>query len=268
MARRKNTFPLHIERMIAAIYAAALRRLAKRVMAGFKRSYHSDSARFDESFREYLARMMNEDPDIMTNKFIQYKIERAEMALRFYAFRTVSDSMTAIKNLKKRDFAKLAIEQAVDSPFIMEIKENFIKTNMEMLDLAGKEYISGISEAAMNTFLNGGSMDDLVETMTEYTDGDVARAEFWAQDQMSSAYSEYTGQLHKEAGLDNYVWRTSGDNAVREAHRELEGKTFSWATGAPMQDDCGGGLYNPGTPYRCRCTAEPTLDEPDEGGVE
>jgi len=274
MARRKNTFPLHLERMMADLYASALRRMAKSVMrtikSTYKAEYHNTPAaiKADESFKEMIARLTQEYTDYLTSKNMLYKVKRAEMALRSWSFRTVSDSMTAIKDLKKRDYAMLAIEQAIDSPFVKAVSDNFIKTNMEMLEAAGKEYISGISEAAMNTFINGGSMKDLTATMTKYTDGDVAKAEFWATDQMSSAYSEYTGQLHKEAGLDNYVWRTSGDNAVREAHRELEGKTFSWAKGAPMQDDCGGGLYNPGTPYRCRCTAEPTLSEPDEDGGE
>jgi SPP1 gp7 family putative phage head morphogenesis protein len=274
MARRKNTFPLHLERMMADLYASALRRMAKSVMrtikSTYKAEYHNTPAaiKADESFKEMIARLTQEYTDYLTSKNMLYKVKRAEMALRSWSFRTVSDSMTAIKDLKKRDYAMLAIEQAIDSPFVKAVSDNFIKTNMEMLEAAGKEYISGISEAAMNTFINGGSMKDLTATMTKYTDGDVARAELWAQDQMGDAYSEYTNQLHKEAGIDNFVWRTCGDNAVRETHAELEGRVFSRVRGVPDGTLSKPGARLPGQDYRCRCTMEPTLDETDDGNAE
>jgi SPP1 gp7 family putative phage head morphogenesis protein len=272
MARRKNKFPLHIERMMVDIYAGALRRLAKRVMSGIKRTYKAEREnlpaaviKVDESFREYLARMMDEDPEIMTNQYIQYQIERVEMALRSYAFRTVSDSMKAIKDTKKREYAKFGIKQAIDSPFIQSVTDNFIMTNMKMLDLVGKDYMAGIQEAAMNTFLNGGSMQELEDEMFDYTEGDTAKAEFWARDQVGDAYSSYADELFKEAGIDNFIWRTTGDNHVREAHAELEGRIFSMAKGAPAGTLSKPGARLPGQDYNCRCTAEPTLEEPEEG---
>jgi SPP1 gp7 family putative phage head morphogenesis protein len=272
MARRKNTFPLHLERMMADLYASALRRMAKNVMRTIKNKYkeehHNTPAavmiQADESFKEMVARLTQEYTDYLTSKNMLYKVKRAEMALRSWSFKTVSDSMTAIKDLKKRDYAMLAIEQAVDSPLVQTISDNFIKTNMEMLEAAGKEYISGISEAAMDTFLNGGSMQDLTDAMTEYTNGDVAKAEFWATDQMGDAYASYTDELHNEAGIDNFIWRTCGDNAVRDSHAELEGRTFTRARGVPEGTLSKPGAKLPGQDYRCRCTMEPTLDEPDK----
>ena len=59
--------------------------------------------------------------------------------------------------------------------------------------------------------------------------------------------------------VQNLVWeairtgQSVGDNRVREKHRQLEGKIFSWGTGA-------NGLY-PGQDYQCRCWAEPVWEE-------
>jgi len=48
-----------------------------------------------------------------------------------------------------------------------------------------------------------------------------------------------------------YIWRDSSDERVRTAHKENDGKIFSWtnppATGHPTQD------------YQCRCDAEPVM---------
>lgn len=269
--RRKNTFPLHIEQMMANIYGSAIRRLAKDAMRTIKNKYreeyHNTPAavmiKADESFKEMIANLIAEYTDYFKSKYMRHKIERAEMALRTWSFRMVKDSMDVIKNVKKKDYALLAIEQAVDSPFIQTMRENFVKTNMSLVELAGKEYISGISDVAMDAFLNGRSTQELSESMLEFTNEDISKAEFWAQDQVGDAYAGYTEELQKEAGIDYFTWRTVGDNHVRETHQELEGRTFSWARGAEGLLSKPGAKF-PGQDYRCRCTAEPTMEEPEE----
>jgi SPP1 gp7 family putative phage head morphogenesis protein len=274
--RRKNTFPLHIEQMMANIYGSAIRRLAKDAMRTIKNKYreeyHNTPAvvmiKADESFREMIANLIEEYTAYLVLKNMQYKIERASMALRAWSFRMVKDSFDVIKNLQKKDFALLAIEQALDSPFIQAVGENFIKTNMELVELAGKEYIAGISDVAMDTFLKGGSMDDLAESMLEYTDGDAAKAEFWARDQVGDAYASYTETLHKEAGIENFIWRTVGDNHVRKEHAELEGRIFTNTRGVSAGILSKPGAKLPGQDYNCRCTMEPTMEEQSNEEVE
>ena len=52
---------------------------------------------------------------------------------------------------------------------------------------------------------------------------------------------------------DYYIWRTKGDDKVRSAHAEREGKIFNWHV--PPE----GG--HPGEDYNCRCWAEPYRPE-------
>ena len=52
---------------------------------------------------------------------------------------------------------------------------------------------------------------------------------------------------------DYYIWRTVGDDKVRSAHAEREGKIFNWHV--PPE----GG--HPGEDYNCRCWAEPYRPE-------
>lgn len=62
-----------------------------------------------------------------------------------------------------------------------------------------------------------------------------------------------TGIRQQSVGVTHYVWRTCQDNAVRDSHRDREGRVFSWQE-RPM-----GG--HPGEDYNCRCEAEPSRPE-------
>ena len=49
----------------------------------------------------------------------------------------------------------------------------------------------------------------------------------------------------KKNEQDYYIWRTKGDNKVRDRHKEREGKVFNW-----HMPPTGG---HPGEDYNCRC---------------
>lgn len=84
---------------------------------------------------------------------------------------------------------------------------------------------------------------------------ETAHADLVAQDQMARLNGRITQGLQAAAGVTHYWWRTSRDQLVRESHRLVADKLWSWAAGAPNV-----GFYgeagHPGQCGRCRCTAE------------
>lgn len=84
---------------------------------------------------------------------------------------------------------------------------------------------------------------------------EAAHADLIAQDQMARLNGRITQGMQSAAGVTHYWWRTSRDQRVRESHRAVADKRWSWAAGAP-----GVGFYgeagHPGQCGRCRCTAE------------
>jgi hypothetical protein len=62
-------------------------------------------------------------------------------------------------------------------------------------------------------------------------------------------------QYHKEqylgAGVPRYVWRTSKDCDVRNGHKQLEGRVFTWSEGAPAKYMSNGKNNNPHEDYQC-----------------
>ena len=92
--------------------------------------------------------------------------------------------------------------------------------------------------------------------------GQVAhsRAMLIARTETSRAASNLTQARAQNIGSTHYIWRTSGDGAVREDHKHLNGKIFAWAD-PPIADERTGAKANPGCIYNCRCFAEPLLSE-------
>ena len=58
----------------------------------------------------------------------------------------------------------------------------------------------------------------------------------------------------KEIGVTEDVWRTAGDERVRETHAANDGETFKWSDDTPGPAD-----GRPGEEINCRCYAEPVL---------
>jgi SPP1 gp7 family putative phage head morphogenesis protein len=94
-------------------------------------------------------------------------------------------------------------------------------------------------------------VDDIMSTL-DPEDGPVSsRAARIARDQTSKLNGELTKARQTDLGITHYIWRTSGDERVRDSHAAHEGERYAWdeppATGHPGED------------INCRCTAEPDI---------
>ncbi|CAN0620488.1 Phage head morphogenesis, SPP1 gp7 family domain protein [Burkholderia multivorans] len=92
--------------------------------------------------------------------------------------------------------------------------------------------------------------------------GDVAksRADLIARTEVSRTATTLTEARARGVGSPGYFWRTSGDSDVREDHRELDGKFFTWDA-PPIADKRSGARSHPGCIWNCRCWAEPVVPD-------
>ncbi|GAG93926.1 unnamed protein product, partial [marine sediment metagenome] len=70
--------------------------------------------------------------------------------------------------------------------------------------------------------------------------------------------SEYKQQRYLDIGITKYEWSTSNDERVRDDHKQLDGKIFSFKT-PPVVDRRTGRRANPAEDFGCRCVAIPIL---------
>ncbi len=113
---------------------------------------------------------------------------------------------------------------------------------------------------------HAGLAKDLIAEIQAITEKEKRRAELIARDQLGKLHGQINRRKQESLGIDEYEWETSHDERVRDSHRELQGKVFSWNKPPPEG--------HPGYPIRCRCIALPVIDwdrqlgEPKKGSYE
>lgn len=77
------------------------------------------------------------------------------------------------------------------------------------------------------------------------------RAKLIARDQTAKLFSSLTEERQTELGVEEYIWETVGDGAVRDTHEERNGKVYRWDAV---------GEIKPGEEIQCRCVAGMSTD--------
>lgn len=117
------------------------------------------------------------------------------------------------------------------------------------------DLIKRVQQDTLDALLNGESVATLKERLKKSLNISDSRASLIAYDQTSKITADLNKQRHKEAGIDEYIWRTAQDERVRERHRKLEGRQYKYGEPTGAED----GL-EPGQPIRCRCNAQAVVD--------
>lgn len=106
---------------------------------------------------------------------------------------------------------------------------------------------------------DGARFEELAATLEDRYDITASRARLIARDQIGKFNGDLNRVRQQDLGISKFVWRTMGDERVRddatagpgEGHVERNGKEFTW-------DDPPEG-ETPGEPVCCRCYAEPAI---------
>jgi SPP1 gp7 family putative phage head morphogenesis protein len=127
--------------------------------------------------------------------------------------------------------------------------ENFSQETVEKLRKKISDHIA-----------TGGTRKDLRKLIGSELDIAKDRARFIARQETSLLLSNFKEVQYKQAGIDKYIWRTVGDNRVREKHAELNGKIFSFDSPPDASYFNTGQPENPSHDYNCRCVAIPIVE--------
>jgi SPP1 gp7 family putative phage head morphogenesis protein len=84
----------------------------------------------------------------------------------------------------------------------------------------------------------------------------ASRATLIARTEVARTASALVQARSQSIGIQEYVWRTSRDEAVRSAHRAMEGVSVGWDTPPKLSD---GTTTHAGQIFNCRCWPEPIL---------
>jgi SPP1 gp7 family putative phage head morphogenesis protein len=178
--------------------------------------------------------------------------------------------MTAIapkvNEYNKAEWRKLVRSQygvnptAEDQSAYRDLMAHWAFNNAALIKDIPTKAMQQIADMTQEALMSGKVQDDLsaevMDTFDERLDVADSRCDLIARDQVAKLNGRLTQERQTDIGVDSYIWRTVGDERVRDTHEEVDGQTFSWDS-PPGETD----FNHPGEDYQCRCWAEPILPE-------
>lgn len=166
------------------------------------------------------------------------------------------------KHVVSRTLGIDLMDDYYNGDFYKEIIERWIEQNISLIKSIPYDCLNEMQAITQKGFVDGRTITSIAKDIQKAYSVRRSKALFLARDQMAKLNSEITQYQQRDAGVNRYIWSTSGDERVRESHAALDGKTFSWDS-PPVVDKKTGRRAHPGEDYQCRCVALPVFDYDD-----
>lgn len=167
-----------------------------------------------------------------------------------------------IQEWKKAVHATLGIDILDDyymGEFYREAMNEWVDKNVALIKTIPNDSLRKMKDIVTEGFRTGKTTTSVVKEIQSAYGVDKRHARLIARDQLAKLNSDLTKKQQKDAGVGEYTWSTSGDGKVRDGHRRLNKKRFSWDD-PPVVDAKTGRRCHPGEDYECRCVALPVFD--------
>ncbi len=145
------------------------------------------------------------------------------------------------------------LARIIQNEGLKPLLDNIVAENIGEIQSLAQTQIDKIQQAVLRNFTIGKSETSLTEEINKITKQGINRAKFIARNQTTRANSAVTQLRQESLGVKEYIWRTVGDERVRNNHASKNGKIFSWDDPPP---DTG----HPGHDFNCRCSAQAVID--------
>lgn len=158
--------------------------------------------------------------------------------------------------------ADIGITPEIDPILRAQLDANFNRNlDLAVKNFAQQEIIDLRALVEENATKFGGRTDRLAKIIESRFGVTRRKAEFLADQETGLFVAQYREQRYLDAGITRYRWSTSKDNRVRDTHRHLEGKEFTFKDGANVSARGQPARYlNPGEDWRCRCVPIVIID--------
>ncbi len=147
------------------------------------------------------------------------------------------------------------------------IIKRWISENVSMIKSIPNQTLDNMRQIMLDGFMNGRSVKDIQRSIQNQYDVTKSKAAMLARDQISTLNAQLSQMQQKDAGCKKYRWSSSKDSRVRDCHRELDGRIFSWDNPPEMYyytkskgKVMTGRKCHPGEDFCCRCVPIPIFD--------
>ena len=162
---------------------------------------------------------------------------------------------------KKLIRSQYGVNPTAESPDeYRSVLNNWAYDNAALIKDIPQRTLLQIRDLTVESLMSGQTVDDMqqdiYDIMDERMDVTDSRARLIARDQVAKLNGQLTKERQIGIGVDSYIWRTVGDERVRDTHDMVDGNTYTWDN-PPGETDGN----HPGEDYQCRCWAETILPE-------
>ncbi len=256
-------------RRIAGAYMRLLNEELKKklpeMMAEYAKERRGDS-RFDESrdLDAKLRQMLQEVAVALERRVAEFGLDK-----KVEQIATMTRN-TALREWKRSVKDTLGID-LLDDYFKGDLYEEAIRRwvaeNVLKIKSLPTETLGDMRQIVLESYIKGRSIRDIQKEIQEQYNVSKRKAQLLARDQVATLNAQVTKLQQQDAGCSKYRWSSSKDSRVRDCHRALDGKVFSWDDPPEMWYDTKekGRVYtgrrcHPGEDYCCRCVAIPVFD--------
>ncbi len=167
-----------------------------------------------------------------------------------------------VKEWKRAIKATLGIDILEDyylGDFYKKQLDDWVKENVNLITSIPKNTLDKMEEIIYDGFTKGKTTTRIVKEIQQVYGISRRRAELIARDQTAKLNGQIQRAQQMDAGIEEYIWYSCRDSRVRESHKKLDGKKFSWKE-PPVVDAKTGRRCHPGQDYQCRCIGRPVFN--------
>jgi SPP1 gp7 family putative phage head morphogenesis protein len=256
-----------------------------------ERKYQAELVRLvDAFFRDVDAELLGALPDIVNQHGIETKldswvdgIERAitRISLRAGVLTDQARQLSLNIGLETSNFNQQQLKRIMRStlgvdvlkaePWLRGEIDSFVAENVSLIKSIPDQALTTIEGMAQRGVRSGASAADIAKEIQERLGVTKSRARLIASDQVGKLNGDLTKKRQTALGIETYYWQTSRDERVRESHKVMNGLLCRWDDPTLISKDNGGTWIkrssiggdngSPGYPVRCRCSADPNLEQ-------
>jgi SPP1 gp7 family putative phage head morphogenesis protein len=194
------------------------------------------------------------DADPVSAAFDAAKKRVAEKYTRDSVDALVRPVAKATSTQQRRGLARqlgAEIAKGIKDKFLPRVVEAFARENVALITSLPTEFFARTEKMVAKGLGDGVRAEELSQQLQDELGVVASRADLIARDQISKLAGDLNRERQTELGIEEFVWRTVGDERVRSEHADYNGQTYSWAALPP--DGA------PGEAINCRCYADPVI---------
>ncbi len=247
------------------IFCGTLKEHLPAIMAAYKKERHG-TTRYDDT------QSLNND---LKEEMKNVSKETEQKAAMFGLIALIEKVAEQLRKSSVKDWSRI-IKQTLgidlaDEYYSKEMYEHIIRQwiaeNVSKIKSIPSQTLSNMERIILDGFMNGTSVRDIQNAIQNEYNVTKSKAVLIARDQIATLSARMSKMQQQDAGCKRYRWSSSKDSRVRDCHRELDGRIFSWddppeiyyytqSRGKVMT----GRRCHPGEDFCCRCVAIPIFD--------